>query len=72
MLLDCRPLQESILSRLKTLPQPRAGLCAVLIGNDPASVSFIKQKEKVARDLHIQFSILYIEEGTSEAEVKEK
>jgi methylenetetrahydrofolate dehydrogenase (NADP+)/methenyltetrahydrofolate cyclohydrolase len=72
MLLYCRPFEEEIMKRLKALPRPTKGLSAVLIGNDPASSSFLKQKERVAHDLGIKFSILRIDEGEPEAHIQGK
>ena len=58
MILDCRPLAEKILHRLKQKPTTEKSLVAILGGADPASLSFVKQqKEKTAEKLGIRFIV---------------
>lgn len=50
-------IAESITDSLKSRPTPKKILAAVLVGDDPSSFSFLKQKEKVAKDLGVDFRI---------------
>jgi len=55
MIIDGKKITEELLAELKKLPKPEKFLAAVLVGNDLASVSFLKQKEKVAHELGVDF-----------------
>lgn len=56
-MIDGRKIADEILARLKSLPKPKKFLAAVLVGSDPASVSFLKQKEKTAKELGVDFRL---------------
>ncbi len=55
--IDGKKIAAEVLERLKTFPKPKKFLGAVLIGSDPASVGFLKQKAKVAETLGIEFRL---------------
>ncbi len=55
MILDCRPIARNILDRLKQRKVPTQALAGVLITYDLTSVSFLTQKEKIAKELGITF-----------------
>jgi methylenetetrahydrofolate dehydrogenase (NADP+)/methenyltetrahydrofolate cyclohydrolase len=57
MLIDGRKIAEEIIAGLKTKPKPERFFGAVLVGDDPASLNFLKQKEKVAKELGIEFRL---------------
>lgn len=57
MLIDGKRISSEILDGFKKLPTPEKFLAAVLIGDDPASVSFIAQKEKTAKELGVDFRL---------------
>ena len=57
MVIDGKKISEGVLTRLKALPEPEKFFGAVLVGDDPASLNFLKQKEKVAQDLGIEFRL---------------
>jgi methylenetetrahydrofolate dehydrogenase (NADP+) / methenyltetrahydrofolate cyclohydrolase len=57
MVIDGKRIADGILTRLKKLPKPEKFFGAVLVGNDPASLNFLKQKEKVGRALGIEFRL---------------
>ncbi len=57
MVIDGKKIANDIIVRLKALPKPAKFFGAVLVGNDPASVNFLKQKEKVANELGIRFQL---------------
>lgn len=52
-----KEIAEGIIQRLKSQPVPKKILAAVLVGNDFASTSFLKQKEKVAKELGVDFRL---------------
>jgi methylenetetrahydrofolate dehydrogenase (NADP+)/methenyltetrahydrofolate cyclohydrolase len=55
MVIDGRAIADEIIARLKTFPKPGKFLGAVLVGDDPASLNFLKQKERVAQSLGVEF-----------------
>jgi methylenetetrahydrofolate dehydrogenase (NADP+) / methenyltetrahydrofolate cyclohydrolase len=56
-IIEGEPIARDILARLKSLPKPEKFFGAVLVGNDPASESFLKKKEGIARELGIEFRL---------------
>lgn len=46
-----------IIERLKSETTPKKILAAVLVGKNPASISFLKQKEKIAQELGVDFRL---------------
>ncbi len=56
-IIDGKKIADEILTRLATLPKPKRFLAAVLIGDDPSSMSFLKQKEKTAWKLGVDFRL---------------
>ncbi|MDP3794439.1 MAG: bifunctional 5,10-methylenetetrahydrofolate dehydrogenase/5,10-methenyltetrahydrofolate cyclohydrolase [bacterium] len=62
ILLDGKPIAQTILAELRgrfaalDLPRPPR-LCAILVGQDPASIAFLKQKEKTAGEAGVEFRI---------------
>lgn len=57
MVINGKKIAEETLTELKKLPKPEKFLAAVLVGDDVASASFLKQKEKVAHELGVDFRI---------------
>lgn len=57
MIIDGKKIAGGILANLKTLPKPGKFLAAVLVGDDRSSVSFLGRKEKIARELGIDFRL---------------
>jgi methylenetetrahydrofolate dehydrogenase (NADP+) / methenyltetrahydrofolate cyclohydrolase len=57
MVIDGKAIADDILARLKKLPKPEKFFGAVLVGDDAASLNFLKQKEKVGRALGIDFRL---------------
>jgi methylenetetrahydrofolate dehydrogenase (NADP+)/methenyltetrahydrofolate cyclohydrolase len=57
MIIDGREIARGILERLKSLPRPKKFLAAVLVGDDASSVSFLGQKEKIAKELGVDFRL---------------
>ncbi|MBI5400603.1 MAG: bifunctional 5,10-methylenetetrahydrofolate dehydrogenase/5,10-methenyltetrahydrofolate cyclohydrolase [Candidatus Yonathbacteria bacterium] len=71
MIIDGEKIAEGILNELKKLPVPTKKLVAVLSGNDSASISFLRQKEKVARELGVDFELKQFPESLSQGEFEE-
>ncbi len=57
MILNGKILAQEIIANLKKQPLPKGIFAVVLVGDDPYSISFIKQKEKVAKELGIDFRL---------------
>jgi methylenetetrahydrofolate dehydrogenase (NADP+)/methenyltetrahydrofolate cyclohydrolase len=55
MVIDGKIIAGEITARLKALPKTGKFLGAALVGNDPASLNFLKQKERVAHELGVEF-----------------
>lgn len=70
MIIDGKKIAQNILSELKKLPIPKGKLVAVLAGDDPASLSFLRQKEKVARELGVHFELRQFPESLNQEELE--
>lgn len=58
MTINGKSIADDIVARLRALPKPPEKFFgAALVGDDPASLNFLKQKEKVARELGIEFRL---------------
>ncbi len=66
MVIDGKKIADSILTRLKENPIPQRFLAGILVGNDPATGSFIRQKELVAKELKVDFRIKKLEVSIEE------
>jgi methylenetetrahydrofolate dehydrogenase (NADP+)/methenyltetrahydrofolate cyclohydrolase len=55
--IDGKTIAGGILNRLKARPVPKKFLGAVLVGEDKSSVSFLRQKEKTAEELGVDFRL---------------
>lgn len=67
--LSGKEIAAEIIRQLKSFPKPPGSLVAVLVGDSPESKSFLKQKEKVALELGIEFQIRQFRENISEIEL---
>ncbi len=65
MIIDGKAIAAEIMERLKALPKQDRFFGAVLVGRDPASVNFLAQKERVARELGIDFRLYEFPEATT-------
>ena len=52
-----REVSREIVDRLEKRDKPETILAALLVGDDPTSLSFIKQKESVAKELGLDFRL---------------
>lgn len=57
MIIDGKIIANDIIERLRTRPKLGTFFGAALVGDDPASLNFLKQKERVARELGIEFRL---------------
>lgn len=57
MIIDGKTIANDIIERLRTQPKPEKFFGAALVGDDPASLNFLKQKERVAHELGIGFRL---------------
>lgn len=57
MIIDGNKIAEGIIEELKQKPRQKKFLAAVLVGDDLASLAFLKQKERVAEALDIEFQL---------------
>jgi len=55
--IDGKKVAQKIIENLKTLHKPDKIFAAVVVGENPASISFLRQKEKVAKELGIDFRL---------------
>jgi len=56
-IIDGKAIAADVLGRLRSRPVPMKFLAAILVGDDKSSVSFLKQKEKTAKDLGVDFRL---------------
>jgi len=69
MLIDGRAIANDILAELRSQLRPDKMLAAVLVGNNPQSKSFLKQKEKMAESLGVPFHLYQFDDSISEEEL---
>lgn len=72
MKIDGKKIAQVILFELKSKPIPEKFLAIFLVGSDPASVSFINQKEKFAKELGVDFRLYKYDESITNDELREK
>lgn len=57
MVIEGKKIAQGILEVLKSQEKPGKKLVAVLVGDNTASLSFLKQKEKIANELGVAFRL---------------
>lgn len=57
MIIDGKKISESIYTELRKLSVPKRFFAAVIVGDDSASASFVRQKEKAAKALGVDFRV---------------
>jgi len=75
MIIDGKQLAQEIIEELKKereLIPKKIRLAVVLVGDNSASLSFIKQKEKVAKELSIDFRLYQYPETIKTKELRKK
>ncbi|MEK7654134.1 MAG: bifunctional 5,10-methylenetetrahydrofolate dehydrogenase/5,10-methenyltetrahydrofolate cyclohydrolase [Patescibacteria group bacterium] len=69
IVVDGKKIAGEIISGLKKQPTPRKELAAILVGGNAASASFLRQKEKIAKDLGVSFRLYNPGSALSESEL---
>lgn len=69
-MIDGNAIAEKIIGQLKAKKTPTKSLAAILVGEDKASLSFLKQKEKVAKELGVRFVLHILPETLSQGELE--
>jgi len=72
MLIDGRKIAEEIIGKLKTRPKPLKTLEVILVGVNADTESFIKQKDKIAKELGVDFKVHRLPEEVTEKVLREK
>lgn len=70
--IDGKAIAQGIIEGLKKQPRPEKMLAAVVVGADAASLSFVRRKELVARELGIAFELFQFSATDAESEVYER
>ena len=71
-ILDGKKIAEQLLAELKQKPVPQQFLAGVLVGNDPASESFQRLKEKTARSLGVDYRIYRFSDSETNESLRKK
>ncbi len=72
MLIDGKSIAQEIINNLKNLPKQEKSFAAILVGNAPASINFLEQKEKVAEDIGVNFKIYKFPETIKNDELRKE
>ncbi|MCL4399767.1 bifunctional 5,10-methylenetetrahydrofolate dehydrogenase/5,10-methenyltetrahydrofolate cyclohydrolase [Patescibacteria group bacterium] len=72
MIIDGRKIAAEIIEKLKQESVPERYLAVFLVGSDPSSLGFIKQKEKIAKELGVDFRLYKFEENISEDDLRKE
>ncbi len=70
MIIDGRKIAAEIYESLKTRPKPDKFLGAAVAGEDPASLNFLKQKEKAAQEVGVEFRLYKLSPGLKTDELR--
>lgn len=65
-------ISREIVEQLQSLPKIKKILAAVMVGNDPTSLSFLKQKEQLADQLGVDFRRYDLGEGMGNDALREE
>ncbi|MCR4275343.1 MAG: bifunctional 5,10-methylenetetrahydrofolate dehydrogenase/5,10-methenyltetrahydrofolate cyclohydrolase [Candidatus Wolfebacteria bacterium] len=67
-----KEIAQKIIENLKNKPKPEKILAVIKVGENPASESFIKQKEKVAKELKVDFRLYDLNENISQDDLRKE
>lgn len=70
--IDGAAIAQNSIDALKKRPRPKKTLAAILIGNDHASLTFVRRKSRVARELGIAFDFFQFSATDTEDTVRER
>ena len=65
-------IAQKIINELKSKPVPKKILAAVLVGENPTSISFLKQKEKIAKELGVDFRVYKFSDGLKNDDLRKE
>ena len=65
-------IAETIIQKLKNQEKQQKIFAAILVGENPASLSFLKQKEKVAKELGVDFRIYKFPENIKNDDLRKE
>jgi len=72
MIINGKQIAQEIIEELKKQPKQKKFLAAILVGEDETSISFLKQKERVAKELGIDFRIYKFSAEIKQDELRKK
>ena len=72
MIIDGKEIAKGILGRLKAKAKSERFFGAVLVGEDPAAINFLKQKESVAKELGIEFRLYQLASDITTDELRKE
>ncbi len=72
MLIDGAAIAQKILRELTGRTPPERELAAVLVGDNDASLSFLKQKERTAESLGVKFKLYRFDESLAQSDLIKK
>lgn len=72
MIIDGNKIAEGIFALLRQQEVPKKELAAILVGDDAASLSFLKQKERTAQSLGVQFKLYALPATLSQKELEDE
>jgi len=72
IIINGKNIAQQIIADLKNKPKPTKKLVAVLVGENPASKSFLKQKERIAGELSVQSELKEFTENITEEYLKDE
>ena len=67
MIIDGSAIAQKIIKGLQALPVPTQEFAGGLVGDDAASISFLKQKERAAEALGVKFKLYRFEESLAQS-----
>lgn len=70
MVIDGKKIAGKIITDLKKRPAPGKELAAILVGENAASASFLRQKEKIAKELGVNFRLHNLSSELTDGELK--
>lgn len=72
MIIDGKKIAAEIVAQLKQEPVPQQYLAVFLAGDDPSSVGFIRQKERLAKELGVDFRLYTYGESTARDDLRKE
>jgi len=71
-IIDGKAIAQKITDKLKSQKTPEKILAVISVGENPASLSFIKQKEKTAKELKVDFRLYKFNEDISQDDLRKE